>query len=693
MQGVDCFYNACHRLQSLDSERIGRMDAPPHIMTTRRLTRFGHRALRTIVAAVLVAAPLVVGSPQEATATNDPTPNRATVDIHVQGGSVVSPGQTVTIRVSIRAAESQPLPNQAIRLSITEEPLGTESQLRRFLTQQAEVPLRVIDIRLSPEVLEQETSDVRIDLVVPALALPSDPESDEPPLFGSGIYGLQADFLASIDDPDGEAVITQRQALVVLGSDRDITPATIAPIVPLIIPPTGGKTLTAEELENYAAPGGALDRSLGAVRAYPVTVAIDSRVTLSIEALGEQTPPNALAWLQGVDAISQRVISLPWADADPLATIAIDTLLYGRLGQYPWIHDTVTAEKLEEVSLRSADAILVPSSVIDSDRTIVQLQSAKMIRVDELTSSFIRQSALAPSADEFEAGLQRAQAIIAARALGESGEVLIIHTGRLPVTASVVRLEELLQRLSTKELAQIVPVPFDTPASEILVSINDAAMPREWVQFTDQVRALWEQDVRYVSISDNPEDAILGRWNRYQSLFSSAWVNNPSGLAAEWERAQADSAQFRSSVRIEQGSSITVLSDRTDVPITLRNDLRSTVRVQLVVSPQRAIIRVDEPVINVTIPAESSLRVSVPITALASGTVPVSLSLQSVGGDALSEPFDLSVTIRAGWENVITGVLAALIGIVFAVGIYRAVQKRRAPREDGLITPGPDDRP
>lgn len=659
-------------------------------MTTRRLATSGQRWFSGVVAVVLLATPLAISSVTDATATTAPSPSRATIDIFVQGGSVVSPGQTVTIRVSIRAAEAQPLPNQAIRLSITEEPFDTESQLRRFLANQAEVPLRVIDVRLSPEVLEQETSDVRIDVPVPAIALPSDPDSEDPPTFASSIFGLQAEFLDSVDNPNGESLVTQRQALIVMGNDEAVTPTRIAPIVPLIIPPTGGNTLTSEELENYAAPGGALDRSLGAVRAYPVTVAVDSRVTLSIDALGEQAPPNTLAWQNGIDALSDRVISLPWADADPLATIAIDTLLYGRLGQYPWIHDTVTSEKLEEVSLRSADAILVPSSVIDSDRTIVQLQSAKMIRVDELTSSFLRQSALAPSQDEFEAGLQRAQAIIAARAFGRSGDLLVVHTGRVPVTASVIRLEEILQRLSTKQFAQLVPVPFDRPASEILVSINDRPMPREWVVFTDQVRDLWEQDVRYVSISDNPEEAILGRWNRYQALFSSAWSENPAGLAAEWDRAQADSALFRSSVRIEQGSDITVLSDRTDVPVTLRNDLRSTVRVQLVVSPQRAIIRVDDPVINVTIPAESTIRVSVPITALASGTVPVSLSLQSIGGEPLSEPFDLRVTIRAGWENVITGVLALLIGIVFAVGIYRAVQKRRGPRDDEA-TPGSDD--
>jgi len=661
-------------------------------MTTRRLLRSGHRWFSAVVAAVLLATPLVASSATASFANTAPAPSRATIDIFVQGGSVVTPGQIITVRVSIRAAEAQPLPNQAIRLSITEEPFDTEAQLRRFLANQAEVPLRVIDVRLSPEVLEQETSDVRIDLPVPSVALPTDPDSDDPPVVESRIFGLQADFLDSIDNPDADALVTVRQGLVVIGNDRTITPARVAPIVPVIMPPTGGNTLTSEELENYAAPGGALDRALGAVRAYPVTVAVDSRVTLSIETLGEQTPVNTLAWQNGIGALSERVISLPWADADPLATIAIDTLLYGRLGQYPWIHNTVTSEKLEDLALRSADAILVPSSVIDSDRTIVQLQSAKMIRVDELTSSFLRQSALAPSPDEFEAGLQRAQAIIAARALGESGDILVVHTGRVPVTASVVRLEEILQRLSTKQFAQLVPVPFDQPASEILVSINDTPMPREWVQFTEQVRALWEQDVRYVAISDNPEEAILGRWNRYQALFSSAWNQNPAGLEAEWDRAQADSALFRSSVRVEQGSDITVLSDRTDVPVTLRNDLRSPVRVQLVVSPQRAIIRVDEPVIDVTIPAESSIRVSIPITALASGTVPVSLSLQSVGGEPISEPFDLRVTIRAGWENVITGVLALLIGIVFAVGIYRAVQKRRSPRENDVNGPESDVR-
>jgi hypothetical protein len=144
-------------------------------------------------------------------------------------------------------------------------------------------------------------------------------------------------------------------------------------------------------------------------------------------------------------------------------------------------------------------------------------------------------------------------------------------------------------------------------------------------------------------------------------------------------------------VRIEEGSAFTVLSDRTELPLVIRNDLRSTVRVQLVVTPQRAFVGVENPIIPVTIPGESTQRVSIPITALASGTAPLTLSLRNASGEQIAEPIDIQVTIRAGWENVITGVLAALIGIVFAVGIYRAIQRRRHPENSTSTGPHADD--
>ena len=661
-------------------------------MTSRRHPPAPLTALRFLAVAALVGLIGFTPPPPSSVALAPPSDSDTTIDVLVEGGSVVQPGATVTVRVSIRAAESQPLASQAIRLSLTEEPFDTESQLRRFLDQKADVPLQVVGVRQSPEVLQLETSDVRIGLTAPTLdAVNPEDSPGESPVEKPRIFGLQADFIDSVDSPGGPAILSQRQALVILPQGVQIAPAQIAPIVPIIIPPTGGQTLSVDELDSYASAGGVLDRVFGTLSRHPATIAVDSRITLSLDALGDQAPASGLRWQENMDALASPIISLPWADADPLATIAIDTLLYGRLGQYPWLHAGVTSEQLEDVSQRSADAILVPSSVVDSDRTIVQLQSAKMIRVDESMSGFIRQAATAASEDETEAALQRAQSLVASRALGGSGEVIVFHTGRLPVTASVIRIDDIMERISQFTLGQVIDVPFDTPASEIVVEINDTPMPREWTVFTEKVFNLWEADVNYVSIADNPEEAILGRWNRYQALFSSAWDGNPTGQEAEWQRAEGDSLGFRSSVRIEEGSAFTVLSDRTELPLVIRNDLRSTVRVQLVVTPQRAFVGVENPIIPVTIPGESIQRVSIPITALASGTAPLTLSLHNASGEQIAEPIDIQVTIRAGWENVITGVLAALIGIVFAVGIYRAIQRRRHPEKSTSTGPHADD--
>lgn len=649
------------------------------MMTPVALTRLANQLAYGLLA-FAIAVSLTAGFSFPALANAPASNERASLDVLVQGGSIVSPGSTVTVRISIRAAESQPLQEQAIRLSITESPLESESQLRRFLNKEADIPLQVVETKLSPQVLELETSDVRIDLVVPIpeakgdpLAGPSDTLAPPP-----AIYGLQADFLESIDTPDGEPILSQRQALIVIDPTAAIAPANIAPIVPVILPPTGGQTLTPQELDSYTRSGGVLDTLVSTLERYPSTVAIDSRITLSIDALQDATPPSAAEWRQSLQDLDAPLIALPWADADPLATLAIDTLLYGRIGQYPWPHGGLTRDDIDVLSQRSAEAILVESSTVQSDQTVVAFGDTRMIRVDDLMSAFVAQVSLAASPDEAEAGLQRAQALIAQRAISGSGEVLVFHTGRVPVTASVIRLENILERLWAMELAQTTTVPLDRPASERALSVNEAPTDQNRTQFISDVRSLWETDVRYVSIADNPEDAILGRWNRYQALFSSAWLGNPSGLEAEWERAQEDSKQFRSSVHIEQGSAFTVLSDRTELPVVIRNDLRSTVRVTLLVQPQRGIIRVENPLIDVVIPAQSATSIRIPVTSLASGTAPIALTLQSIAGEPLSDPVDISVTIRAGWENVITGVLALVLGIVFAVGIYRAIQRRRA---------------
>ena len=596
--------------------------------------------------------------------------SEGTLDLFVQEGSIVQPGQPITVRVTIRAQEAQPIAEQAVRLSLTAEPLATETALRRFLDRDADPALTVLDTRLSPAVRELESSDVRIPIVVPG-----DPAS---PTLEPTSYGLQADFIPSIDEPDADALLSQRQILTIVPAGAAIPSTPVAPIVSLTVPPVGGQPLSAAEIEAYTAPGGALDVVAGVLRRYPATVAVDSRITQSITALGDDAPDSAVTWAAELGGLGFQQFALPWADTDPLAVQAIDTLLYARLGQYPWLHNAnVTRDQLESLAQRSASAILAPSSVVESDRTVVQYGSATLIRVDEELSTALRDAVLAATEGEAEAALQRVQGLVAKRAMSQTGEALVVDTGRLPVTAISLRLENILERLNTIAYADIVGVPLGQEPSELAFDINESSQPREWNEFVDEVRELWQADVSYATIAANPEAVVVNRWNRYQALFSSAWLDNPVGADAEWERAQSDSAEFQGSVYIEPGSSITVLADRTELPVTIRNELPSSVTVQLSVKPTRGLLRVEQSQVSVVVPANSFQRVSVPVRSLANGVAPVELSLTNSLGDTLSEPVNLQVTIRAGWESVITISLAIIVGLVFAFGIYRAIQRQR----------------
>jgi hypothetical protein len=227
-------------------------------------------------------------------------------------------------------------------------------------------------------------------------------------------------------------------------------------------------------------------------------------------------------------------------------------------------------------------------------------------------------------------------------------------------------------------VATDVAVPLNAPANESVNELLTRPVSGEAREFVRAIKTLWEGDVQFATIANDPEDAVYGRWTRYQSLLSSTWLDDSNGLQAEWDRAQQESVEFRNSVRVEQGSAITVLSDQTSLPITVVNDLDSDVVVNLVVRPTTGSLAVEEPTTTLVIPAASSLRTLVPVQSLANGTVPVEFLLTTTGGEQIGQSVTVLVTIRAGWEGVISVGLAVLVGGTFAFGIVRAIQRRRS---------------
>jgi len=640
------------------------------------------RALLAMLSVSAIATSVVVGS---SPAFGDDGRSAARVDIVVQGGGIVSPEDATALSVILRADETGLLGAGEIVLHLTESRFTSEEQIRRFLAGESNPVFSEVATAQTPDVPQLESRELPLALGADLwdYRLPEDEptNSSEPPRRQAGVFGIEVTYSHPSNMNPALRKLSGRQVIVVIPEDLVIPRANIAPIVTLTTAAEGGVALRPEQLQGLTIAGGAVDVVTAAVRTHPATIAIDSRITSSITALGDQAPPESLAWASALGTVGLAQFGLPWADADPLGSLAIDTLTYARLGEYPWIHgEAVTNDDLETLATRSASAVLVSSNSIPSDRAVVSIGQARVIRVDAQLSALATDALQAPTPLEAEADMQRAQGLIAYRALTGNQEILIFSTGRLPATAIAPRIDAVLGRLVSMPVSNSVAVPLTAAPREILSSVLGTANPREYQEFVTRVRELWEGDVAFASIASDPEGSVFGRWTRYQALLSSTWSENPNGLATEWERAKEDSRDFRNSVRVEQGSAITVLSDQTSLPVTVVNDLPSDVVVILAVRPTTGILAVETPRVRLTIAPGDAVRALIPVQSLANGTVPVEFALLSAGGEPVGEMVTIPVTIRAGWEGIISIGLAIVVGGTFAFGLMRAIQRVRAEK-------------
>jgi len=654
---------------------------------TKTLRPYRVGRTKGFLALLLTGALMIVGQGSALPSFAVETRSLARVDVVVNNGGIVNPFEESGLSVIIRADETGALNAGDVTVSMTEDAFTSEEQIRRFISGESAPVSTLVGFVRSPDVPQLESREIAFslgrDLWTNRLSISPDaePGAEDSELPPAGIFGIETSYVNRSNQNPGLRELSGRQVIVVVPDPNQISPAAIAPIVSLTASPTGGLALRPEELQALTVSGGALDLVTSAVIDNPVTLAIDSRILASISALGDLAPPESVRWTDRLGQIGLAQFSLPWADADPLGSLEIDTLVYARLGEYPWLHgNALSLEELALLNTRSASAVLVSSGALPSDRAVVSIGDTRVIRVDDQLSRLAKDALQAPTVLEAEADLQRAQGIIAYRSLTGNQEVLVFSAGRLPATAIAPRIESVLSRFESMPVATTVAVPLSAPATEVLTSVPRTPVAPDMVSLRRDIRQLWESDVSFASIASDPEGVLAGRWTRYQSLLSSAWLDDPNALAAEWTRAQEDSAEFQRSVRIEQGSSITVLSDETALPITLVNDFNSDVFVVLSVRPTTAILAIEEPLTSVLISRESSTRVFIPVQSLANGTVSVELSLLGPDGNPIGELVTVPITIRAGWEGVISVGLALLVGGTFAFGIVRAVQRRRSEK-------------
>ena len=147
-----------------------------------------------------------------------------------------------------------------------------------------------------------------------------------------------------------------------------------------------------------------------------------------------------------------------------------------------------------------------------------------------------------------------------------------------------------------------------------------------------------------------------------------------------------------SSVTVEPSSAVNLINKSANFPVLIRNNLDWPVRVDVTLIP-------DDPRLRAT-PAQSQLlaahgatTVEVPVGAIGSGNIEVTYKVTTPDGHILDESQTVFVRMRAGWEDAITAVIAALFGLLFLVGITRSIRGRSMRKAEASTASGSTDEP
>lgn len=651
-----------------------------------------------------LAAPVMTDAARSATTDDTGAVSLQLVAAPAASG-IVRPGEPLSVRVTVSNDGDRPSGPIALALSVDGEHAVDAAELAVWFDGGA---LDADDRAVASATLSslEPGASAVLDLIVPA---------GTPVL--SGAFGPRlATVRAELAEADADAaVIADRTALVWMPDATAVPVAGTTFVAAITTPGETAAFLPAETLERYTAEGGALTRTLDAVAGRPVLLAIDPRIIASIRLLGAQAPDSATAFLARLQAAPNESFLLPWADADPVATITAastplplpegagsatvdpedeatpspspspeQSVALDELTAWPatfagvsWAGTgTVTAEAVAVLSQQGTGVLIAPGSSFDHAAPVQQLDDVRVLRADDALSAAARDASLAVSQQRFDRAMARVSALLAANAGGESGIPALIALGRDRLAGS----DRLLDTI-----AQTVALPWSTgtAASDVLArtavdgAVVEPALDDERLGAVSAALTAETDDRVFATIAVTPEAITDVRRLELLAALSLGWgarsVDALQGFVAQ-------SAELRASVQVVESSAITLLADRASLPVTVQNDLDVPVRVFVRVEPDTAQLRVIDPRVETLVEPRSQTRALVPVESLTNGQVDITVTVRDAESRIVGAPTRVALNLQAGWETAGTIAVAVALVLLLTVGITRDIRKRRRRR-------------
>jgi hypothetical protein len=579
--------------------------------------------------------------------------------------SYLTPSTSLAVRVAVTAGNKALTGVQSI-VAVTEAPLGDTEAVDAFLESPEAFTAREVGrgqpaeflqgVPRAPGTLDAGSAATTSLLVGPgALGLPRGT---------AGVYGVR---VTSVADGIGPVVT----GFVITWSDAPIPRTDIAVIANV----SGSPERVAALLKAASDPR--------------VAIAVDPTMLPQVDpALADLSEREVLMIPSGHVDIS----SVAHANAPSVLSFAVDRARAYAPTSSPWlaVPGTLDQEVIDLATASGADAILAGTKLEfgrpDAAGSVatVRATSGALVPVALAHSRLSEALASSPPTDaSATARIVAESALLAISAADESGQPTLVAPGEswlvdgTRVSDEVAALfaapwvrattfASVLEANGPESTAlRSAPRTRDVPPEKVIAA-------QQAISRLEDLAAATEQPA---TLLDGPARDILAS----MGLPLRADVETRAeAMSGALEAAKAALA----GVRVTSSSELTLVSNSGNVPITVRNDLDSGVTVVVVMTSRSPRLLIDaQP--TAVVPAGTEQTVLVPVTAVSSGDVLVTVALRSEDGATLAVAQTLKVRVRAEWGNVATGVATAALVVLLIAGVYRTVKRGRRDTRTG----------
>ena len=645
--------------------------------------------------------------------------------------TTVSFGAPVAITVEIENATGEAVAAGVVRLVRSGSAIDDQATLDDWLVPDLEGASGISSSNV-PLAESESRSLAAGGATVVSFTVPGEAFAD---VDGSPVIGLGAELLV------GDTVVAAGTSAYANADVPASGSVAVALAAPLTTPTAGGAVglIEADQLENWTGPTGLLARQLDALAGRRVAIGIDPRIIASIRVLGSSAPVSAVAWLQRLADVPNEVFPLAYADADLAvqAQLELPALLTptsfsdvldpanfttgagnvdggdgtaapatdepvepeptpggvpttDQLLEWPYTRtdlawpadDTVAAGNLAYFDAAGlTTALLAPGNVEPVDgpaSASATIDGSTALVADGGITGPLRAASEASTDTEWREATGELLAELALDA--GASRTTVLATFDRGATSQTARVSALIDEIggsgwsSLAGLSEAIGAP---PESRMLLDEPETSERRAVVGRMVEAEA----DVSEFATVLDDEQLLTGPTRReLLSLLDVAWLDDReawTSAVSDWLLRQRN---VLASVSVVPSSTINVVSTETGVPTTIENDLPYPVTVVVDVSPSNGRLIVEERV-EQTVEPQSRSTVRVPVAAgVGNGEVTLEVSLTSTTGVPVGTPVEIPANVQADWEGLGAAVLAGIVILVFGIGVWRNIRRRRRER-------------